>query len=249
MAYSQSIDSELVTFNFIRNHYERKYKQNVPMALKYLALQFSKRIIGCKLLTIKQDMDFFDLLSTTFPSIRKFNFLFRASDHQFSAKKFHEHCDDKGCTLTIIKSNHGNIFGGYTSKSWKSDRLTTSKSDRRAFLFLIKSNDESIQIKCPLLLRLPIYGYKPKHAIYCLNQNGPVFGNGFDIVIRDKCNKKVDKHEKECWKRKRNNNYSLQDTYGKLNSELNICGGTRDEKDGTSYFQVIDYEVFQIINN
>ena len=28
-------------------------------------------------------------------------------------------CDDKGKTILIIKSEHNQIFGGYSDKSWK----------------------------------------------------------------------------------------------------------------------------------
>ena len=151
---SSPTDLELVIFNFIKNQYEKKSKQNVPMALKYLTIQFSKKIIGCNLLTIKEGLHFFNLLLTKLPSILLFKFLFRASDHEYSAKKFHEHCDGKPGTITIIKSNWGHVFGGYTSKSWKSSPNGENVKDENAFLFLIKSDKQSLQIKCPLLLEL-----------------------------------------------------------------------------------------------
>ena len=43
---------------------------------------------------------------------------YRASEHNYSAKSFHECCDDKGPTLIVIKSSGGWIFGGYTTQSW-----------------------------------------------------------------------------------------------------------------------------------
>ena len=46
--------------------------------------------------------------------------LYRASEHEYTAKSFHEYCDDvKGPTLIVIKSSEGWIFGGYTTQSWK----------------------------------------------------------------------------------------------------------------------------------
>ena len=48
----------------------------------------------------------------------KWKLLYRASEHGYTAKSFHEYCDDKGPTLVIIKSSGGWIFGGYTAKSW-----------------------------------------------------------------------------------------------------------------------------------
>ena len=44
--------------------------------------------------------------------------LYRASEHDYTAKSFHEYCDDKGPTLIVIKSSEGWIFGGYTTQSW-----------------------------------------------------------------------------------------------------------------------------------
>jgi len=47
--------------------------------------------------------------------------LFRASDHGFSAKEFHKHCDHIPHTLVLIKTNFGKIIGGYTPLKWNKD--------------------------------------------------------------------------------------------------------------------------------
>ena len=49
----------------------------------------------------------------------KWKLLYRASEHDYSGKSFHEYCDDKVPTLIVIKSSGGWIFGGYTTRSWK----------------------------------------------------------------------------------------------------------------------------------
>ena len=49
----------------------------------------------------------------------KWKLLYRASEHGYSGKSFHEYCDDKRPTLVVIKSSEGWIFGGYTTQSWK----------------------------------------------------------------------------------------------------------------------------------
>ena len=51
----------------------------------------------------------------------KWKLLYRGSEHGYTAKSFHEYCDDKGPTLVIIKSSEGWIFGGYTTRSWSGD--------------------------------------------------------------------------------------------------------------------------------
>ncbi len=48
----------------------------------------------------------------------KWKLLYRASEHGYTAKSFHECCNHKGPTLVIIKSTDGYIFGGYTTQSW-----------------------------------------------------------------------------------------------------------------------------------
>ena len=51
----------------------------------------------------------------------KWKLLYRASEHDYTAKSFHEYCNDKGPTLVVIKSSRGWIFGGYTTQSWSGD--------------------------------------------------------------------------------------------------------------------------------
>ena len=47
----------------------------------------------------------------------KWKLLYRASEHEYTAKSFHKYCDNKGPTLIVIKSSEGWIFGGYTTRS------------------------------------------------------------------------------------------------------------------------------------
>ena len=49
----------------------------------------------------------------------KWRVLFRASRDGFAAATFHSKCDNKGATVTIVKSGN-NIFGGFTEVSWAS---------------------------------------------------------------------------------------------------------------------------------
>ena len=49
----------------------------------------------------------------------KCQLLMRASRDGFQAQTFHSKCDNKGPTVTIVKSGN-NIFGGFTETSWSS---------------------------------------------------------------------------------------------------------------------------------
>ncbi len=51
----------------------------------------------------------------------KWKLIYRASEHEYSGKSFHEYCDNKVSTLIVIKSSGGWIFGGYTTQSWSGD--------------------------------------------------------------------------------------------------------------------------------
>ena len=104
------------------------------------------------------------------------NLLYQASKDGFNAKDFHRFCDRKGPTLVIIKSEKDCIFGGYTSKAWKSKEKGEFQSDEKAFLFsLTKKTKHEIN-----------ENYTDK-AIYFANNRGPVFGSGFDLLISEKC--------------------------------------------------------------
>ena len=47
--------------------------------------------------------------------------LFKMTRDGDSTKSFHNHCDHKGATVTIIETEDNYIFGGFTNGSWDSD--------------------------------------------------------------------------------------------------------------------------------
>jgi len=55
-----------------------------------------------------------------------FSLLYKATRDGFSAKKFHEHCDHRGPTITLIQSKEGFLFGGYSSIPLSASLYTTS---------------------------------------------------------------------------------------------------------------------------
>lgn len=61
--------------------------------------------------------------------------LYKASSNGFEAAKFHELCDNKGPTLTLIKTTDNHNFGGFTSIRWNSS--TGYTTDTQSFLFSI----------------------------------------------------------------------------------------------------------------
>lgn len=61
--------------------------------------------------------------------------LYKASRDGFRASDFHRVCDSRGPTITLIKSEFNNIFGAFTSLSFKSPDEMTAEPDPSAFLF------------------------------------------------------------------------------------------------------------------
>lgn len=50
--------------------------------------------------------------------MHKLQLVFRASEHNFLARAFHERCDKIGDTLVLIRTEYGKIIGGYTPLTW-----------------------------------------------------------------------------------------------------------------------------------
>ncbi|TNV80094.1 hypothetical protein FGO68_gene3706 [Halteria grandinella] len=98
--------------------------------------------------------------------------LFRGSIDSFTSKIFHQLCDNRTNTLTIVKSTDGKIVGGFTTQTWNHSGY---KQDGSAWLFNMQANN--------------IFKVKPSaNAIFAYSSYGPTFGNGHDLIIHDNCN-------------------------------------------------------------
>ena len=60
-----------------------------------------------------------DWIPMEFVLTGEWRLLFRASRDGFTASAFHSACDNKGPTITVVKSG-GNIFGGFAENAWTS---------------------------------------------------------------------------------------------------------------------------------
>ncbi len=127
------------------------------------------------------DNDKFDELMKLceFPVDQIWHLIYKASKDGFEAEKFHLQCDDKPSTLVIVKSSNGNVFGGYTERSWSNtDPLSEfiDKSDPNAFIFsLINKENRPLKVNC-----------SHNQGIRCKNTFGPIFGGkeGYsDLVV------------------------------------------------------------------
>jgi len=111
-----------------------------------------------------------------FSKDQKLELKYRASRDGFSSRDFHLRCDGIPNTLTVIKANSGNIFGGYTEQKWHSD--DDFVADPKAFIFsLINKDDKPLKAFCLNESQL---------AIYCGPDYGPCFG-GEGTYLKDIC--------------------------------------------------------------
>lgn len=92
--------------------------------------------------------------------------LFRASQYGFLAAKFHELCDGKPNTFTLIKTEFGKTIAGFTPVEWELSKDGKFKSDvsKRSFLLSLDLHE-----KMPM-------SNEDNIAIYCRNIHGPNFG-------------------------------------------------------------------------
>ncbi|EFC42630.1 predicted protein [Naegleria gruberi] len=109
--------------------------------------------------------------------------LYRASNDGFTAQSFHQKCDHQGKTVTIVRSEYGNIFGGFTSQDWESPKQAKFKADPAAFVFKFESDSAGNS-------RLEVFHIRQgdQKAIYCDAYDLAIFGGGCDFYISDSCN-------------------------------------------------------------
>ncbi len=89
-----------------------------------------------------------------FPKDQAWTLVYSATEHGFGFADFHKRSSKKRNCLTIIKSENGNIFGGYTDAAWNEDN--NHVYDDKAFLFsLINKDGTPLKMEC----------CDPQHAI------------------------------------------------------------------------------------
>ena len=146
--------------------------------------------------------------------------VYRATRDGFASKCFHQKCDGVKNTLTIVKTDNGFVFGGFTQAAWSS----TSKYvfDKNAFIYsLVNESDAPIKIECS----------QPEVAIYCSANYGPTFGTGhcFNICDHSNTNSLSYSNWSESYK---------HPTHASGSNEAKIFLA------GSSYFQTAEIEVF-----
>jgi hypothetical protein len=154
--------------------------------------------------------------------------LYRGTRDGFTAKAFHEKCDGKANTVTIIKTDGNYVFGGYTSAKWHSDDKYIN--DPNAFIFSLRRNGISISQKFMIT--------QPQTAIAGTSFHGPYFGGsnkkGGDILIYDGSDINTGSFTKLC------TSYECPSGFS-VNDDLKYLAGSFDK------WLTTEIEVYQIL--
>jgi hypothetical protein len=99
----------------------------------------------------------------------EFSLLYRRTRDGQTNNAFHFRCDSKGCTLAVIETTCGKVFGGLT--------LSSYKKANKAFLFALPGGN----IVFPSKMKLK--DENNSYAIFCGSGYGPYFGSGHDMYV------------------------------------------------------------------
>ena len=158
-------------------------RPELEMYLSALLSSSSQSVFGMSAILKKySDGPLLDKWVTEVKGKVAYQLLWRGSQDGFEAKTFHDKCNNKGPTLTVIVSNNDKIFGGYTSESWGFGGSSgASKQDATAFIYSLTH-----KAKCAK--------QKNTKSIIDNSSCGPIFGAGRDIIIWDDCNTRSDNY-------------------------------------------------------
>jgi hypothetical protein len=102
---------------------------------------------------------------------RYIQLIYKASIDGFNSNIYHQRCDNKQPTMTIVKLNNGKMIGGFTEFSWITDNNVEQNWSEFGKGFLYNFTDN-------------IYLERKGTRNTLRNwPSGPVFGSGFDMKI------------------------------------------------------------------
>ena len=117
---------------------------------------------------IKDDIDNINLIKNWIEEIIKkeikFELIFKMSENGTKADDFHKYCDNKGPTLSLVKTTKNKIFGGFTPLNWSFKEVYEDDLNNQTFIFSLNIKKKFNMIK------------KNGHGIYCSKKYGPNFG-------------------------------------------------------------------------
>lgn len=223
-----------IVFGFIKKEYLELSCNNIyyqiPRAplIQHIILLFSYKTINSSILTLNEE----DKLLSLFHQNNKFidlgnysyNLIYKASKDGFNEIKFKKICHGQRNLLILIHTEHNNVFGGYTSNGWSTEKVfELYENDKNAFIFSIRSSQK---------FKSEIFNVKKDHNQYALrNQSEFYCMFGYDctiyIQIKSVYVRKITTDYKSY-----PNDYYLE-TEGKGN-------------DNEKYSEIMEFEVFKL---
>ena len=97
----------------------------------------------------------------------KMELLYKATRDGDSSSSFHNKCNGKSPTLTLVKTSNGYRCGGFTSLPW--DSFRDYKEDNDAFVFSMDTRSK--------------YMSTDSKSVCCHSDYGPTFGGGYDLYL------------------------------------------------------------------
>jgi hypothetical protein len=156
----------------------------------------------------------------------KFKLIYRASRDGFGINNFHNHCDNIGSTIVVIKArNTGEIIGGYNPLEWRSVKVEENETSA-----LLSHNQDFYN------------GYK------CRASNSFIFSlTNQKIPILSRVSSKK---EAIIWYRNRGPCFGLQDLCIKPSEPYVVCESKQYSYENKiidrEIFEIEEYEVFQV---
>ena len=154
----------------------------------------------------------------------KMELIYRGTRDGSNSNIFHNKCDNQGPTICLFKNDKGNIFGGYTSISWGTDRNYHSAND--SFIFTLTNIHGTAPTKYP--------NTNSNYSVYHSPNHFPTFGaSHHDIYISN-----------DYLNNNNSNSYighSYQDVLGKGCSIF-----TGDANNNNHHFKLKELEVFKL---
>lgn len=127
----------------------------------------------------------------------KMTLIYKATRDGDSSSTFHNRCDGKGPTLTLVKTTTGYRCGGFVVTPW--DSSGNYKKDQDAFVFSLDTRSK--------------YMSTNNNSIYCNSGYGPTFGGGHDLYLAN------------CFLTAGNSNYCNSPNTYKTSKKSELTGG------------------------
>lgn len=153
-------------------------KKRVHQALRYFAVDTINAFFNNSMLAEKPEL--VESLLKLLPEFSQLEWLYKASVDGWGANTFHQKCDTKPNTVTLVRVGEY-IFGGYTPIAWHQNG--SYSYDANSFLFSLSNPTNDC---CGV--KFPNTGPQTKYSIYGSSGYGPTFGGGHDFHISDNAN-------------------------------------------------------------